>query len=179
MFIALRMIWIPMCSVLVLLCLSRSTTYWLLSVNKMSDLVTLVDENKVFLNLAPVYLISLRSKKLDHATLNALLMFSLSILTGLLVVIFSTISLVISKQVAFYFRNSLFSPLIMSQYGVCQKTWSWGGNWRGKTWVWRDSLTLFQAWPSLAWGSYYRKFDILPTPLICFIAGQVGRCYSI
>lgn len=63
----------------------------------MSDLVTLVDENEAFFSSVPVYVISPRRKKLAHATLKAVSMFSLSMLTGWSAVIFSRISFVIGK----------------------------------------------------------------------------------
>lgn len=94
----------------VLLYLGQSTAYCLLLENEMSDLVTLVAEYKAFFSLVPVYIIFPRRKKSIHAILNIVSIFSLSTLTGLILVIFSIISFVIGKCVTFCFKKSLFQP---------------------------------------------------------------------
>lgn len=62
----------------------------------------------------PVYVISPSRKKPAHATLKAVSTFSSSMLIGLSVVIYSSISFVIGKRMAFGLENTLLPPLIMS-----------------------------------------------------------------
>ncbi len=87
----------------------------------MSEVVTLIAENEVFLSSVPVYVISPKHRKPAHAILNAVSIFSLSTLTGLFLVIFSRMSFVIGKRVAFCCGKSLFPPLIMSAMRAVSK----------------------------------------------------------
>lgn len=48
---------------LVLFCLRQNNVYKFLLENKTLDFITLISENKAFLNLMPVYLIFFRYKK--------------------------------------------------------------------------------------------------------------------
>lgn len=80
----------------------------------MSGLVTLVTKNQTFLSLVPIYIILPKYQKPAHTTLNDILIFNLSILTGLFFVIFSKMPFVIGKYVAFYLEKNFFPPLILN-----------------------------------------------------------------
>lgn len=111
--VAARTIWISMCLVLVLLCFSQSTLYWLLFVNETSDLITLVLANEAFFNSILVYVISLNCKNPVHATIKSVFIFSLLRSIGSCFVIFLKIFFVIERRVAFYFGKSFFPPLMI------------------------------------------------------------------
>lgn len=76
----------------------------------MSDLETLVVENKAFLSLVPMYIILPRYKKPAYATLNAILIFYSLTMIDLFLVIFSQISFVTST------KSSLVSGKALDNY---------------------------------------------------------------
>lgn len=103
-----------MCFKLILLCLKQNTVYLFSLKNKMSEFVTLVFKNKIFLSLISVYVIFSKYRKPAYAILNIVLIFNLLKLIGLLSIIFFRISFVISKYMAFCFRKKFFLSLIIS-----------------------------------------------------------------
>lgn len=81
---------------------------------EISDLVTLVAENEVFLNLIPMYGILPKYKKSAHATLNTMAIFNSSMLIDLLLMMVARMPFIIGKRMAFCFGKSFFLLLIMN-----------------------------------------------------------------
>lgn len=111
--VAARIIWTLVCLVLVLLYLSQNIAYLLPFVNEISDFITLILANESFFNSVLVYIILPNCKNLAHAIMKAMSMFSSLRSIGSCFVISLRIFFVIGRHMAFYFRKSLFPPLMI------------------------------------------------------------------
>lgn len=111
--VAMKIIWIPVCLVLVLLYFSQSIIYQLLFINDMLDLITLVLANKIFFNSVLVYIILSNHKNPAHTTIKFMSIFNLLRSIILFFVISLQISFVIGRYMAFCFGKNLFPPLII------------------------------------------------------------------
>lgn len=103
-----------MCLLWVLFCSNQSSAYLFFLENEMLDFMTLVFKNEVFLSSILIYIIFSRCRKSAHTILNVVSIFSLLKSINLFLVIFSRMSFIIGKRMTFYFRKSLFLPLIIS-----------------------------------------------------------------
>lgn len=95
--VATSIICTSVCSMLVLLVLRPKMAYWLPSTSKISDFITFVFANKVFLAFVAIYIISPILIKLSHVTLNAITVLRSSTVSSSYSVILSRMSLVIGK----------------------------------------------------------------------------------